>query len=271
MSDAIEGRTEKLIKLVRQHPELYDPKHTKYYDTSYKNKVWNVIGAVMEEESLACKNRWANIRDQNLKNVNKRLSSQGTNIPKYKFSDELSFLTEYADATDEHQESQFPTLPPTFPPMTYPAEESLNLKEEPAQNLNHDDVFDECIIKDEPIEPELIASSSATTDHFEAPTDTYADVIGSPKNGIITRVNRPDWKRLSTEPATTEVSSSRMMEILLQELEVARHPDPVDAFLIGLAPALKNLHPHYWLQAKSEIFSIVQKYELQMLTELPPM
>lgn len=38
---------------------------------------------------------------------------------------------------------------------------------------------------------------------------------------------------------------------------------PVDAFLSGIAPTLKTLSPYDLHLAKSEIFAIVQKYELQ--------
>ncbi|RZF43337.1 hypothetical protein LSTR_LSTR001598 [Laodelphax striatellus] len=46
--------------------------------------------------------------------------------------------------------------------------------------------------------------------------------------------------------------------------EVVEHP--VDAFLNAMAPSLKALSPLNWHQAKSEIFSIVQKYDLRTLT-----
>lgn len=40
---------------------------------------------------------------------------------------------------------------------------------------------------------------------------------------------------------------------------------PVDAFLNAMAPTLKSLSPYDWHLAKSEIFEIVQKYELNMI------
>lgn len=50
MSISFDGKSEKLIGLVQQHPELYDHQHAKYQDASYKSKVWNMIGSLMEED-----------------------------------------------------------------------------------------------------------------------------------------------------------------------------------------------------------------------------
>lgn len=190
--------------------------------------------------ALACKNRWCNIRDQYRKSVKKSLSHRGKKTPRYKFAQELRFLEEVADPV-----------------------------EEPTQNSNHEQVSDESIMNPETIKPELSASNFATTDFRQS--DTYGDVTATQTapttTRIIRRIKRPALKHASS---TTEANSSRMVEILQKQLEEARNPAPVDAFLMGLAPALKNLHPVYWHQAKAEIFSIVQKYELKMLTELPP-
>lgn len=44
--------------------------------------------------------------------------------------------------------------------------------------------------------------------------------------------------------------------------------DPVDAFLAGIAPALKKLPPRLWHYPKADIFATVQKYELQMIENI---
>lgn len=41
---------------------------------------------------------------------------------------------------------------------------------------------------------------------------------------------------------------------------------PVDAFLASIGATLKILNPYYLNLAKTEIFNIVQKYEMQMIT-----
>lgn len=42
---------------------------------------------------------------------------------------------------------------------------------------------------------------------------------------------------------------------------------PVDAFLAGIAPTLKDLTPYYQNLSKSEIFAVVQKYEMKMFMD----
>jgi hypothetical protein len=41
------------------------------------------------------------------------------------------------------------------------------------------------------------------------------------------------------------------------------YKQPIDAFLEGLAPSLKNLSPYYQHLAKGKIFSVVQELECQ--------
>ena len=59
------------------------------------------------------------------------------------------------------------------------------------------------------------------------------------------------------------------MEYVLQKNQekAERVEHPVDAFLNGIAPTLKNLNQYYLNLAKTEIFTTVQKYEMMMMTE----
>lgn len=50
MFNSFEGNNEQLIELVRKHPELYDKHHERFQDAKYKTKIWNTIGAFMEED-----------------------------------------------------------------------------------------------------------------------------------------------------------------------------------------------------------------------------
>lgn len=77
-------------------------------------------------------------------------------------------------------------------------------------------------------------------------------------------------KRQKTNPPKT--AAATVMEYLVKRNESmnplsAQSPDPVDAFLNGIAPALKKLPPRYWHYAKAEIFATVQKYEHKMLVD----
>lgn len=63
-----------------------------------------------------------------------------------------------------------------------------------------------------------------------------------------------------------QTASATLMEYLINKNKQATSSEnPVDAFLAGIAPTLKNLTPYYLHLAKSEIFATVQKYEMKML------
>lgn len=82
-------------------------------------------------------------------------------------------------------------------------------------------------------------------------------------------------KRKLQRQLPKESASSQLMAYILAEKEAekqAKRPlmerevqNPVDAFLAGVAPALKSLNPLFFHEAKSKIFSIVQELELKQL------
>lgn len=64
-----------------------------------------------------------------------------------------------------------------------------------------------------------------------------------------------------------QTASSKLMEYLINKNQNNTSEHPVDAFLAGVASTLKTLSPYYSNLAKSEIFAIVQKYEMKMIME----
>ena len=88
-----------------------------------------------------------------------------------------------------------------------------------------------------------------------------------------TQCKKPKHSVLKTTPPQT--AAATVMEYLIKKNESmgsssSPSQDPVEAFLSGIAPALKKLSPHYWHYAKADIFAVVQKYELKMLMEQQP-
>lgn len=74
--------------------------------------------------------------------------------------------------------------------------------------------------------------------------------------------------------ASQQTASSKLMEYLINKNQNnAKNQNntfsqyPVDAFLAGIASTLKTLSPYYLNLAKSEIFAIVQKYEMKIISE----
>ncbi|XP_062563346.1 uncharacterized protein LOC134226531 [Armigeres subalbatus] len=266
------SKDEQLIALVEKHPVLYTQSHPKYMDTKYKLKIWNTIGAFMEEETLACKARWYNIRDNYRKTLRTSYTRSGNRRSKqYKYASNLSFLDSYAeevkrahttvnmDDLDTRSSSPSPT-PPDEPPI-----------EAPTAGSEHEDYIDDIVMKNEINEVEM-AKDPLKSSTF----DTTAETAGI--QPTIRTVQRPSLKRgdiVEIAPlsgfATGSESSDRILEMLVKKVVATDSPDPVDAFLAGLAPTMKSLHPYYRNLVKTEIFAVVQKYELKMLTEPLPL
>lgn len=61
---------------------------------------------------------------------------------------------------------------------------------------------------------------------------------------------------------------SKVMKYMVEKMETSSsstEKHPVDVFLSGIAPTLKSLSPYYLSLAKTQIYSIVQEYEMAMI------
>lgn len=77
-------------------------------------------------------------------------------------------------------------------------------------------------------------------------------------------------RKFSKTSVSQPTASTRLMDYLIskkkEESQISTGlQHPVDAFLSGIAPPLKTLSSYNLHLAKSEIFAIVQKYELQQI------
>ncbi|XP_055853269.1 uncharacterized protein LOC129916992 [Episyrphus balteatus] len=104
--------------------------------------------------------------------------------------------------------------------------------------------------------------------------DESAEVYKLPSAKIETYTNSthlglPRRKRKLQESDCELSSNSKSMRYIVERVEsdrfVERHP--VDAFLSGIAPTLKSLSAYYLSLAKTQIYSIVQEYEMAMIME----
>ncbi|XP_019532488.3 uncharacterized protein LOC109404084 [Aedes albopictus] len=280
------NKDEQLIALVEQNPVLYTQTHPKYMDSKYKQKVWDTIGAFIEEDTLACKARWYNIRDNYRKSIRNNLTRSGSKKAKlYKYTEQLSFLSNYVEElmrdhvtiNNDDQETRS-TLPSPTPP-----------DEEPT--VENEEYLEDAIMKEEVTFTDNEYSKDPLTTLEATPSTRQTTLVDKPSaskdtrsSKIVRRVMRPVYKRVihtpgnqysattvsTAEPSTSE-SANRVMEMLAKKvISTAESHDPVDAFLAGLSPTLKTLHPIYQNLAKSEIFATVQKYEIKQLTEPSP-
>ncbi|KAG8296645.1 hypothetical protein J6590_052732 [Homalodisca vitripennis] len=237
---------EKLIESVRKNIVLYDMANPKYMDSSVKNEIWEKIGAEMNLDGGTCKARWNNIRDTYRKSMKRTATKSGQAAKKiklYKYSNQLSFLQKYLD--ERETLSSFSIEDQTSDTQ----EEQL---EDTTANITDDDVQTIEILRNE-----------STKEQVPTPT------IQTHKKSTFQLPPKPCVKAVKEITNTnTEVSaSSKLMDFIIKDKEKPKPADhPVDIFLKAMAPPLKTLSPYNWHLAKSEIFSVVQKYEMKTLT-----
>lgn len=162
-------------------------------------------------------------------------------IKLYKYSNQLSFLQKYLDESFSNIENQTgDTL-----------EEELD--EFYAGNIC--DVYTEENLENE-----------TTKERVQKPTTQInkntVSTFRFPSSPCVKAV-----KKITKTNTNEENVSLKLMDFLIkykQNPKPAEHP--VDAFLSAMAPSLKTLSQYNWHLAKSEIFSVVQKYELKTIT-----
>jgi hypothetical protein len=91
--------------------------------------------------------------------------------------------------------------------------------------------------------------------------ETREEVGASNGDADIHQHENPRKKR---KIVPTETASSVLMKYIIENNKKQNdYKHPIDAFLEGLAPTLKNLPPYYQHLAKGKIFSVVQEIEGQ--------
>ncbi|CAG5023086.1 unnamed protein product [Parnassius apollo] len=85
----------KLLKLVKENPIIYNPKHAKYLDFDSREVVWQKIGDALSRPALVCKSRWVNIRDMMRRKIKDRLRNPNQHSYNYKYEEQLSFMMSY--------------------------------------------------------------------------------------------------------------------------------------------------------------------------------
>lgn len=192
----------------------------------------------------AYKSKWNNLHANYRKTYKKRvIRGQGsTKRRRYKYCEQLTFLNKYFP----NKESKAPSANMETVEKKENDEQmyEFQLKEEEIENSQqHPIIVDNPLIvnytqesqeENETLRPRQISAQSSLEPSQETVIPTLLKYI----------INNNETK--STALPLTH---------------------PVDAFLAGIAPTLKNLSPFYLNLAKSKIFSAVQEYEIVMLTQ----
>lgn len=104
--------------------------------------------------------------------------------------------------------------------------------------------------------PACPSTSSPASQHSASVTDHPGPSLSARSRGSRGRQDNRNASR---------TGSAEVLDYLIRQNE-----HPVDVFLASLAPTLKELHPCDLFEAKSELFSIVQRYELKLLRQKFP-
>lgn len=108
---------------------------------------------------------------------------------------------------------------------------------------------------------------------FTQQNPTSSNVIPSSSALVFAKPTRVSGGKKNAQP---ETAASTLMKYLLEKKEeetksstsglpTVTLDNPIDCFLFGISPTLKSLPPYLQNFAKTEIFSTVQKFELQTM------
>uniref|UniRef100_A0A0A9W385 IQ domain-containing protein D n=2 Tax=Lygus hesperus TaxID=30085 RepID=A0A0A9W385_LYGHE len=191
----------------------------------------------MKTDWSSCKTRWGNIRDNFRKSLNKRKTKSGQKAKKlkpYKYSEQLAFVEKWFEERDIWTNIDVEEVSEDVSPKN----------EEHGENYTQE-------VKTEP----LIIESRSQNASTSKPTES---------------INTPRKKTKASVPndIPNKTAAATLMEYIVsrnESLSSSSPQHPVDAFLAGVAPALKKLSPQQWHFAKGEIFATVQKYEYEAL------
>ncbi|XP_046681441.1 uncharacterized protein LOC124368210 [Homalodisca vitripennis] len=224
----------KLIESVRKNIVLYDMSNPKYMNM----QVLYISGGT-------CKARWNNIRDTYRKSMKRTATKSGQAAKKiklYKYSNQLSFLQKYLD--ERETLSSFSIEDQTSDTQEEQLEDTTNITDDDVQTIE-------------------ILRNESTKEQMPTPTiQTHTKLTFQlPPKPCVKAVKK------ITNTNTEESASSKLMDFIIKYKEKPKPADhPVDIFLKAMAKPLKTLSLYNWHLAKSEIFSVVQKYEMKTLT-----
>uniref|UniRef100_A0A6P7H0F7 Uncharacterized protein LOC114348793 n=1 Tax=Diabrotica virgifera virgifera TaxID=50390 RepID=A0A6P7H0F7_DIAVI len=249
---------ERLIKLIRQHPILYDALHPKYSDFATKQNVWEMISREINVDVPICKSRWINIRDTYRRSLKKSLTRSGDErkIKRYKYSRELQFIKKHLK-----ERCKLPI--------------EAGIKQEPTEEKNENEAIHfEVNISDE----------DNVSSHDSQEVDSLSNSHNPTNEPIFESVEMPVLDDEDEIPGIDEIQkhnlsqnnvSSKLLEYLIKNKDsraqdAPKKEHPVDVFLSSMSDTLKSLDAYRLNLAKSEIFATVQKYEMQMILDQFP-
>lgn len=140
--------------------------------------------------------------------------------------------------------------------------------------LDYDDEEQESLqTTDTPNSSEI--SKETTSQPFTQQNPTSSNVIPSSSTVVFAKPTRVSGGKNNAQPETAASTIMKYLLVKKEESSTSGLPtvtldNPIDCFLFGISPTLKSLPPYLQNLAKTEIFSTVQKFELQTMRSSYP-
>nr|XP_023023319.1 midasin-like isoform X2 [Leptinotarsa decemlineata] len=213
-----------------------------------------------------CKKKWASIRDQFRRTLQKRKTKSGqaaAKKQKYKYEEVLDFLLPHimgretlSNVPSCEEKTDDSELNPRMEESELDPESEAESQKEVSQCSGNS----QTIVQ--PTSPVPLAGRTQATPRKK---HYFARPVNVKRTGA------------NVQKTAHESPSSQLMAYILAEKETERNQTicatnppqhPVDIFLASLAPTLKSLDPILLNQAKTAIFATVQEFELKQLNRI---
>ncbi|KAJ8984724.1 hypothetical protein NQ317_004988 [Molorchus minor] len=256
-----------LIKLVEQHPLLWNPMHTSHNNKHARIKAWDAVavkcfaawGEMTEEERTGAvaeiKNKWKNIKDTYAKDKRKRRTGKGRR-KKYIYADILKFL-------NYPKTMHMPFIEDDPQPKEEPSDINITMYE-PKINFVDDE-------EEEYVPPKRQKDELLSEEEEEAVTDSMNIDSNSSESENGNNVKQPRKRNIifvdsevgESYPAecgskNTPSGMKRTAEDVLR-IEDCDSEDPDKMFLLSMLPLFKNLSEQGKIVARIQLTQVLQK------------
>lgn len=207
-----------------------------------------------------CKKKWASIRDQFRRTLQKRKTKSGqaaAKKQKYKYEEILEFLLPHI--VERETLSNVPSM----------EDQKDDSESDPKVEEPEHDPESELESQNEVLQDPRTSSETTVRPNSLAESTQF----NPGKENHFARPLNVKRRRSNHEKPFQESPSSQLMAFILAEKRAEKNKvnatkpqqHPVDIFLAGLAPVLKSLDLVLLNQAKTAIFTTVQEFELKQL------
>ncbi|XP_013189947.2 uncharacterized protein LOC106134430 [Amyelois transitella] len=232
----------KLIKLVSQHPALYNSNNDGYHNQVIKETNWINIGQALLKPPEECRKKWKFIRDGYMRFKRRSLRAGPDMAPRKSSKNTRHKMLLFLEAITDDSAQTISDL------------ESVDMK--PHEETSA-------------LDAEISSNDDSSQENFEARYD-YVDEKNF--SFATTNINENNIKREEEDGYQSKerqiVRDEDKLEsddtnVRRRDGDLRKREDDVDLFCRHIAEVLRNLPPLYKAKAKKSISAIVSDYEIK--------